>query len=131
MELQHSIETTALAAEIAKTVASDTSFWVAIVGLIGVLIGAVVPVFANIILHKMQNTPREKLDNRRKKLLKKMLNDCRFPQSWRNYPHSAELSAADDEIPKRLLFEIGARGYEKDDDMWGLIERHPFNKSDE
>lgn len=127
----HSIEATALAAEIAKTVVSDTSFWVAIVGLIGVVIGAVVTVVGNIVLHKMQNGPQHKLDNSRKALLKNMLNDSRFPLGWRNLSTLSRVIGADDETTKRLLFEIGARGSEKDDKMWGLIERHPFNSSDE
>lgn len=131
MDPQHSIETTVLAAEIAKMVVSDTAFWTAIVGLIGVVVGAVVTVLGNIILHKMQNAPREELDNSRKELLKKMLNDSRFPQGWRKLSTLGRVIGADDETTKRLLFEVGARGSEKDDDMWGLIERHPFNKSDD
>lgn len=127
----HAIETTVLAAEIAKTVVSDTSFWVAIVGLIGVVIGAAITVVGNIVLHKMQNGPRQKLDHRRKELLKKMLNDSRFPRGWRELSTLSRVIGADDETTKRLLFELGARGSEKDDGMWGLIERHPFNKSDE
>lgn len=130
MDPQHSIETTVLAAEIAKTVVSDTSFWVAIVGLLGVAIGAVVAVVGNIVLHKMQNAPQEKLDNRRKELLKNMLNDSRFPKGWRELSTLSRVIGTDDETTKRLLFEVGARGSEKDDDMWGLIERHPFNKND-
>lgn len=127
----HSIETTALAAEIARTVVSETSFWVAIVGLVGVLIGAVVTVAGNILLHKMQDGPRQKLDNNRKELLKKMLNDSRFPKGWRSLSTLSRVIGADSETTKKLLFEVGARGSEKDDDMWGLIERHPFNKNDE
>lgn len=127
----HSSETTALTAEIAKMVVSDTSFWVAIVGLVGVVIGAAVTVVGNIVLHKMQNGPQHKLDNSRKALLKNMLNDTRFPQGWRELPTLSRVIGADDETTKRLLFEVGARGSEKDDNMWGLIERHPFNKGDE
>lgn len=121
------IDITVLAAEIAKKVVADTSFWVAIVGLAGVVIGAVISIVGNIVLHKIQDGPRQKLDNRRKELLKKMLNDSRFPEGWRKLSTLGRVIGADDEITKRLLFEVGARGSEKDDDMWGLIERHPFN----
>lgn len=125
------METTVLAAEIAKKVVADTSFWVAMVGLAGVVIGAAVTVVGNIALHKIQDGPRQKLDNSRKELLKTMLNDSRFPQRWRKLATLSRVIGADDETTKRLLFEVGARGSEKDDDMWGLLEHHPFNSSDE
>ena len=131
MNPQYTIDTIALAAEIAKTLASDTSFWVAIVALVGVVVGAVISVIGNITLHQMQNSSRKMLDNRRKELLKKMLNDSRFPQGWRKLSTLSRVIGSDIETTKRLLLEVGARGSEKDDDMWGLIERHPFNKSDE
>lgn len=125
------METTVLAAEIAKRVVADTSFWVAVVGLAGVVIGAVVTVVGNIALHKIQDGPRQKLDASRKELLITMLNDSRFPQGWRKLSTLSRVIGADDETTKRLLFEVGARGSEKSDDMWGLLERHPFNSSDE
>ena len=123
------IETTVLAAEIAKKVVADTSFWVAVVGLVGALIGAVITIAGNIVLHKIQDAPRQKLDNRRKELLKRMLNDSRFPEGWRKLSTLSRVIGADDETTKRLLFEVGARGSENDDDMWGLIEHHPFSNS--
>jgi hypothetical protein len=85
----------------------------------------------NIALHKIQDGPRQKLDDSRKKLLITMLNDSRFPKRWRELSVLSRVIGADDETTKRLLFEVGARGSEKDDDMWGLIELHPFNSSDE
>lgn len=125
------METTVLAAEIAQKVVADTSFWVAMVGLAGVVIGAVVTVVGNIALHKIQDRPRQKLDDSRKKLLVTMLNDSRFPKGWRELSTLGRVIGADDETTKRLLFKVGARGSEKNDDMWGLLERHPFNSSDE
>lgn len=121
------METTVLAAEIAKKVVADTSFWIAVVGLAGVVIGSVITVLGNIVLHKIQDGPRQKLDNSRKELLIRMLSDSRFPRGWRELSILSRVIGADDETTKRLLFEVGARGSEKDDDMWGLIERHPFN----
>jgi len=125
------METTVLAAEIAKIVVADTSFWVAIVGLAGVVIGAVITVVGNIALHTIQDRPRQKLDGSRKELLKTMLNDSRFPKGWRELSTLSRVIGANEETTKRLLFEVGARGSEKDDGMWGLLERHPFNSSDE
>jgi len=33
---------------------------------------------------------------------------------------------ADEATTKRLLLEIGARGSEDGQDLWGLLERNPF-----
>lgn len=125
------METTILAAEIAKKVIADTSFWVGVVGFAGVVLGAAITVIGNVVLHKIQDGPRRKLDDSRKELLKQMLKDSRFPQGWRKLSTLSRVAGADDETTKRLLFEIDARGSEKDDGMWGLIERHPLTKSDE
>ena len=125
------METTVLAAEIAKKVIADTSFWVGVVGFAGVVLGAAITVIGNVVLHKIQDGPRRKLDDSRKELLKQMLKDSRFPQGWRKLSTLSRVVGADDETTKRLLFEIDARGSEKDDSMWGLIERHPLTKSDE
>ncbi len=125
------IETTVLAAEIAKKVIADTSFWVGVVGFAGVVLGAAITVIGNVVLHKIQDGPRRKLDDSRKELPKEMLKDSRFPLGWRKLSTLARVVGADDETTKRLLFEIGARGSEKDDGMWGLIGRHPLTKSDE
>lgn len=130
MDLQN-IDTTVLAAQIAKSVVSDTSFWVAVVGLVGVVVGAVIAVVGNIVLHKIQNGPKQRLDNGRKELLKRMLNDSRFPKGWRKLTTLSRVIGADDETTRRLLIEVAARGSEKEDGMWGLIERHPLNSNDE
>jgi hypothetical protein len=37
---------------------------------------------------------------------------------------------ADEDSTKRLLIDVGARGSEKDDGLWGLIESHPFDQVD-
>lgn len=125
------METAVLAAEIAEKVVADTSFWIAVVGFVGVAIGAFLTVGGNILLYKIQNAPQQKLDKSRKELLRTMLNDSRFPRGWRELSTLSRVIGADGETTKRLLFEIGARGSEKEDEMWGLIERHPFNKNDE
>lgn len=125
------METAVLAAEIAEKVVADTSFWIAVVGFVGVVIGAFITMGGNVLLYKIQNAPQQKLNKSRKELLRTMLNDSRFPQGWRKLTTLSRVIGADGETTKRLLFEIGARGSEKEDEMWGLIERHPFNKNDE
>ena len=69
------MDTSALAAEIAAKVTADTSFWVAVVGLIGVIAGAIIAVLGSIVLHWLQDGPRRRLEGGRKELLLQMLRD--------------------------------------------------------
>ncbi|WP_124706310.1 hypothetical protein [Sulfuriferula multivorans] len=125
------MDTSTLANEIAAKVIADTSFWVSVVGLVGVVVGAVITVGGNFVLHWFQDKPRRELDEKRKKLLDKMLRDLRFKEHWRKLTTLSRVVGADEETTKRLLIELGARGSEKDDDLWGLLEYHPLEKLDQ
>ncbi len=124
------MDPSALASEIGAKVAADTSFWVAIVGLVGVLAGAALGIVGSLLLHWLQDRPRKLLDEGRKKLLLQMLRDTRFQDRWRKMATLSRVIGADEETTKRLLIEVGARGSEKDDGLWGLIESHPFDQVD-
>jgi len=125
------VDTTTLATEIAGKVIADTSFWVAVVGLAGVVVGAIITVVGNFLLLWFQDSPRRKLDEGRKKLLEQMLRDTRFKDHWRKITTLSRVVGADEETTKRLLIELGARGSEKDDGLWGLLEHHPLDKLDQ
>ena len=60
-----------------------------------------------------------------------MLRDKRFDGGWRKLATMSRVVGADEDATKRLLLEVGARGSERDDGMWGLIENHPFDKVDQ
>lgn len=122
------MDTSALASEIAAKVIANTSFWVSVVGLIGVIVGAAITVVGNLLLHWFQDKPRRELDEKRKKLLEKMLRDPRFKDHWRRTTTLSRVVGADEETTKRLLIEIEARGSERDDGLWGLLEYHPLDK---
>lgn len=125
------MDTSTIANEIAAKVIADTSFWVSIVGFVGVVVGAVITVVGNFILHWFQDKPRRELGENRKRLLEKMLRDSRFSDHWRKLSTLSRVVGADEETTKRLLIELGARGSEKDDDLWGLLEFHPLEKLDQ
>lgn len=125
------MDTTALANQIAQKVVADTTFWVAIIGFVGAVIGAVLTLVGNLLLHWFKDRPRQILDNGRKNLLKTMLDDSRFPNRWRRLSTLSRVIGADEETTKRLLIEVGARGSEKDDGFWGLITRHPFDETNQ
>lgn len=125
------MDTTALADEIATKVVSDTRFWIAVVGLVGVIIGAVITVAGNLLLHWFQDNPRRKLDEGRKELLEQMLRDSRFKEHWRKIATLSRVIGADEETTKRLLIEIRARGSERDDGLWSLLYYHPLDELDQ
>jgi len=125
------VDTTALANQIAQKVIADTAFWVAIIGLVGAVVGSLLTLAGNVVIHWLQDRPRRVLDEGRKKLLKTMLEDNRFPNRWRRLSTLSRVIGADEQTTKRLLIEVGARGSEKDDGLWGLIAHHPFHETDQ
>lgn len=125
------MDTTKLATEIAVKVIADTSFWVALVGFAGVIVGAFITVVGNLLLHWFQDRPRRELDKARKKHLEQMLRDTRFKEHWRKIATLSRVVGADEETTKRLLIELGARSSEKVDGLWGLLEYHPLDELDQ
>ncbi len=106
----------------------DSTLAVAIVGLVGVIVGAIISVLGNVVIHYLQNRRKDTLDELRKDLLLKMLDNDRFPNKWRKLETLSRVIGADDEITKRLLIEIGARGSESESNSWGLLKHHPLDK---
>ncbi len=122
------MDTAALAKLIADKVVSDTSFWVAMVGLFGVLIGAAITAGGNFAIEWWKSKPSRSLDKARKAVLMKMLHDPRCKEHWRKLSTLSRVIGADDATTTRLLIEVQARGSEKDDGFWGLLEYHPLDK---
>jgi hypothetical protein len=120
------MDESSLATKIATQVVSDTKFWIAIIGIIGGIVGSLLTLVGNIVLHKLNEKPQKELDEKRKTTLKTMLEDDRFPEKWRNINTLSAVIGASEEETKRLLVEIEARGSEKADGKWGLIKDHPF-----
>lgn len=106
----------------------DSSSTVAIIGLVGVIVGAIISVLGNVVVHYLQNKRKDTLDDLRKDLLLKMLDNDRFPNKWRKLETLSRVIGADDETTKRLLIEVGARGSESESNSWGLIKHHPLDK---
>ena len=119
-----------LATEIATKVVSDTKFWIALIGLVGAVIGSLLTIGGNLLLHWLREKPQNDLDKNRITVLKTMLDDDRFPEKWRNLSTLSAVIGASEEDTKRLLFRAGARGSEKADGKWGLIKNHPFPSSE-
>src|SRR5438067_1731851 len=114
-----------LAKEIADKVVSDTKYFTAIIGLIGVVLGSILTIIGNIITHCLKERSAAKKDKRRKEVLREMLEDPAYPEHWRNLDTLMHVIGADEKTTKRLLVDIGARASEDGQRKWGLIEYHP------
>lgn len=96
--------------EIALKLVSDAQFWAAVIGFFGVIVGSIVSVAGNLIFHWYQNRRNNSLDNLRKNLLKTMLENPKFPEG-RSLKTLSRVTGAEPEECRRLLIEIGARGF--------------------
>ncbi|MFZ2267565.1 MAG: hypothetical protein WAV95_08310 [Azonexus sp.] len=117
-----------LAQQIADKVISDTKYFSAAIGFLGVIVGSLFTVFGNAFMHWWKEKPARDLDAKRKELLKTMLTDARFKGGWRKLATLSRVIGADEATTTRLLIELKARGSENDDGLWGLIESHPIEK---
>jgi hypothetical protein len=120
-----------LSALIESKVAADASRQIAIIGFVGVAVGALIGVGGTLLLHWLQSRPKRALDKQRASLLIAMLEDDRFPNRWRHISTLARVIGASDATTTRLLISVGARGSEKNDGMWGLIKNHPLDQTGE
>jgi len=123
------MDETQFATTIAEKVVSDTKFWIAMVGLIGAIVGSLLTLGGNLLLHWLRTKPQKELDKQRIAILKEMLDDNRFPEKWRNLTTMSAVIGTDEAETKRLLIKAKARGSEKTDGKWGLIKNHPFPSS--
>jgi len=74
------MDETQFATTIAEKVVSDTKFWIAMVGLIGAIVGSLLTLGGNLLLHWLRTKPQKELDKQRIAILKEMLDDNRFPE---------------------------------------------------
>lgn len=120
------MEESKLAAEIAAKVVADTNFWIALVGFAGVVVGSIITIAGNFLLHWFKEAPHRELDKSRMSILEEMLDDGRFPEKWRKITTLSAVIGASEEETKRILIKVKARGSETADGKWGLIRNHPF-----
>ena len=110
--------------KIASQVISDSKFWIALIGIIGAIIGSILTILGNFALEWYKTKKQRELDKTRQNILKTMLEDSKF--EWRNLSTLAAVIGCTEESTKHHLITIGARGSEKNDGKWGLISRHPL-----
>ena len=88
-------------------------------GAVGIL-GPIAKAFVDDHLAHKRGDP---LAEARKKVLLDMLESG---PDWRNLGTLCDVTGASPGEVRTLLLQVGARGSERGNDMWGLISRNPF-----
>ncbi|MCG8493128.1 MAG: hypothetical protein MI743_16020 [Sneathiellales bacterium] len=99
-----------------------------LLGLIGVAVGVMLKLAADLIKDHYQSRQSRDLDDRRKSLLKSMLENPPEGSEWRSISSLSSVIGADYPTTTRLLIELGARGSEKGNDVWALLEDKPLRE---
>lgn len=115
--------------EIALKLISDTQFWAAMIGLFGVVVGSGLSIAGNLIFHWYQNRRANSLDNLRKTLLREMLSNENFKEG-RSLATLSRVTGAEPEECRRLLIEIGARGFTlaRGEEGWTYVENRKWSE---
>jgi len=97
---------------------------IAIISVVGVIIGALISSTTNYIVEYNKNKKQNNLNKIKQDILIKMLQDKAF--EWRKLSTLSKVIGSTEEETKNHLIVIGARGSEKESEMWGLILNHPL-----
>ena len=118
-----------LAADLAKQIANDVQFWVALIGLVGVIAGSLITGLMTYGLHYFQNQEKNLIDQERKKLLREMLDNKGF-KDGRSLETLTKVTGAEKEECRRLLIQIGGRGFTLKDgrEGWCYKKDRPLNE---
>ena len=114
------------ARDIANKIVHDTSFYIAVIGLIGALLGSVLTIVGNSFNQYYGRRADAKRDEPRRRVLRQLLEDDRFADHWRRLDTLMHVIGSDEATTTRLLIEVGARGSEDGQRLWGLMKYHPF-----
>jgi len=95
--------------------------WAAIIGAGVGVIGTLSTTSLNAYLSRKRPDPA---DMAAKQLLIDMLSTNEF--RWRQIRTLSNVIGLPEESTRKLLLEIGARGSERNPDLWGLVSRHPL-----
>lgn len=118
------------ASEIVQEIANRSGIVIALIGLLGVIVGALIAAINAHLLHIPAHKKDRQLEGARKKILLKMLEATtpQNPNRWRSLSTLSRVIGASEEETKRLLISIDARGSENGD-VWGLLKYHPLSET--
>jgi hypothetical protein len=95
------------------------------------VVGSVLTVLGNVVMHCLKEQSLAKKDKPRKQLLMKMLEDDHFADHWRKLDMLSHVIGANEETTKRMLIELGARGPEDRQELWDLIKHIRLRRNSE
>ena len=102
----------------------------ALIGLAGAGVGATATLAAVYMQHHFQTRKQEKIDSARRAMLISLLNNPPAGKEWRRLETLARVIGADHTETTRLLIEVGARGSEREENVWALSALKPLHFSD-
>ncbi|GAB6263213.1 hypothetical protein L4174_011325 [Photobacterium sp. CCB-ST2H9] len=111
---------------IASQVVSNTKFWIALVGVVGAIIGSIVAILGNMSLEWYKNRDQRKIDQARQLTLQTILEQSE--SGWCDLSALAAVIGCNEEQTKTHLIQIHARGSEHFPGKWGLISRCPLHE---
>lgn len=94
--------------------------------LLGSISGVVGTLAGVWLTHRLSTNEKRQIDKARKAMLKSMLEDTPEGVEWRELSTLSRVIGADRDETTRLLIAVGARGSEKDNDVWALISKKPL-----
>ena len=98
------------------------------IGLLGVVVGSGLTIAGQFFMHRLETAQKRDRDDRRKELLKQML-DNPGPDGWRKMSTMAGVIGAERDETARLLIELGARASETGNDVWAYLKDKPLPKA--
>lgn len=100
--------------------------WAAI---LGAVVGGILTVIGNVIMHWLKSYRTNKLNDARRKTLKRLLSHKKY--KWRELDTLMASIGADKETTCELLLEIEARAGIPNGQVWALEERAPYPVSEQ
>ncbi|PQA89031.1 hypothetical protein [Hyphococcus luteus] len=94
-------------------------------GIIGAVVGGAIAIAGQWLKHQWETQEMRNRDEKRKKLLKQML-DKPGPNGWRKMETLSGVIGANRDETARLLTEIDARSSETEGDVWVFIKDKPL-----
>ena len=102
-------------------------FWLGIIGVgVGVAVSSIGQFAIDHFRHERETKAQRELDDRRKGILEGALKNRPPGKEWRKLQTLSRIIGADYENTTRLLIEIGARGSEKENEVWALLSEKPL-----
>lgn len=98
-----------------------------LLGVAGVAVGAAIQFWFNLLLEKHKTKAQKELDDQRKALLRKALENMPPGKEWRKLTTLCGIVGAEPNETTRLLIELGARGSEGDEEVWALLSDKPLD----